>query len=417
MKKIFTLFIALIFASTVHAFSEITKLDPPELIYPKNGDYLARTNWGFPKCKITNQIKYVICNMLDSNMELIYRDSISLYSGFRDTILFRSLRDSRCGIYSWYVVGVNEYGDSAISETWKFSQGIGRHHFDMESIYPPNDAANLPLKIKFKYDITLYNDSIYNKTSFSLFLKNDSTSIIKFYNLTNLNEFELNGQLEPSTKYQWYILGTDPGFECSNVTTEVRAFTTMVTPVKPNLKSPINDEMNVSFNPRFIWEPVSEAKSYELNCVISPDTVLNYPGLSNTFFDIPYIMKPQSGCFWKVRAYNDAGPGLWSDSWYFLTMDINAIPEVAQKPSQLLDNIPNPFSGTTKFRFTLPVSGFIKLTVSNGYGEVIALVTKGFYDSGFHEIEWAAPNLTSGVYYYTLSATGLVQTKKMVVIK
>jgi hypothetical protein len=416
MKKIFTLFIVIILACAVQAFSEITKLDPPELISPRNGEYIPRSATVPFYCKVNKQIKYALWYMYNPAMFNMYRDSIYCSQNNYDTIQFRSICFNRCGIWTWFVKAIGENGDTAISETWQIFVSIARSHYDLKLIYPPNDTTNQPVNIKFRYYIDLYNDSVYKNTAFQLVIRHDSTGITKWYNINDINEFENTELLKPLSKYHWSIIALDSGYDCPN-TSEIRSFTTMAAPGKPNLISPINDEMNVSYNPRVVWEPVPEAKSYELNCLISPDTIIYYQDITDNFFDIPYTLKPLDGCYWRVRAYNDGGPGTWSEYWYFVIIDINAVPEITKKLPQLFDNIPNPLSVVTKFRFTLPESGFIKLSVSNAYGEEIAMVTSGFYDSGFQEIEWTAPNLPSGVYYYTLSATGFMETKKMVVIR
>lgn len=84
---------------------------------------------------------------------------------------------------------------------------------------------------------------------------------------------------------------------------------------------------------------------------------------------------------------------------------------------ELNQNLPNPFNPVTVIRFALPVAGEVSLKVYDALGEEITTLVNGVLESGWHEAVFDAKSLPSGIYYYTLTSNGTVETKKMVLLK
>jgi hypothetical protein len=84
---------------------------------------------------------------------------------------------------------------------------------------------------------------------------------------------------------------------------------------------------------------------------------------------------------------------------------------------KLEQNFPNPFNPSTKIRFSLPESSFAKLTVYDVSGKVIDNAFNGKLNAGVYEYQLNASNLSTGIYFYTLSAGSNVITKKMILTK
>ncbi len=82
----------------------------------------------------------------------------------------------------------------------------------------------------------------------------------------------------------------------------------------------------------------------------------------------------------------------------------------------LSQNYPNPFNPTTNIEFTVE-TGMVNLAVYNLAGQQVATLVNGMVESGTHTVTFDASNLTSGVYFYTLSANGQVATHKMVLVR
>jgi hypothetical protein len=83
----------------------------------------------------------------------------------------------------------------------------------------------------------------------------------------------------------------------------------------------------------------------------------------------------------------------------------------------LYQNYPNPFNPSTTIKFALPEKTNVELTVYNSLGEKVAEVFNGAMDEGYHEIEFRAESLSSGIYFYRLETDKFVNVKKMIVIK
>ena len=86
--------------------------------------------------------------------------------------------------------------------------------------------------------------------------------------------------------------------------------------------------------------------------------------------------------------------------------------------SYLLEqNYPNPFNPTTKIGFGIRDKSNVKITILNAIGEEVAVVLNEVKEAGYHQVEFNAANLPSGVYFYQLRAGSFVETKKMILAK
>jgi len=73
---------------------------------------------------------------------------------------------------------------------------------------------------------------------------------------------------------------------------------------------------------------------------------------------------------------------------------------------RLYQNFPNPFNPTTTIRFELPQDAVVTLKIYNLLGqEVASLISQEEFDSGTNEIEFDASSLSSGVYFYRMTAS------------
>ncbi|MFY0696312.1 MAG: T9SS type A sorting domain-containing protein [Balneola sp.] len=91
-------------------------------------------------------------------------------------------------------------------------------------------------------------------------------------------------------------------------------------------------------------------------------------------------------------------------------------PEIPNAVS-LKQNYPNPFNPTTTIEFELDKSTFTKLTIFDVLGRKVQELVNEARPAGTNTIEFNATNLASGVYLYRLEANGVVQTKRLTLIK
>jgi hypothetical protein len=97
-------------------------------------------------------------------------------------------------------------------------------------------------------------------------------------------------------------------------------------------------------------------------------------------------------------------------------------PDNISKTYSLRQSYPNPFNPSTTIEFALPEAADVKLTIYNALGqEVTTLVSENLKPGEYH-LQWngkdASGNpLSSGVYFYRLTAGSFTQTRKMMLLK
>ena len=83
----------------------------------------------------------------------------------------------------------------------------------------------------------------------------------------------------------------------------------------------------------------------------------------------------------------------------------------------LYQNFPNPFNPYTVFRFAIPKSGDVSLTVYDILGREVNVLLKEYTKAGEYEIRFDGSSLSSGIYFYTLKSGDFRKTNKMLLVK
>jgi hypothetical protein len=83
----------------------------------------------------------------------------------------------------------------------------------------------------------------------------------------------------------------------------------------------------------------------------------------------------------------------------------------------LMQNYPNPFNPTTRIRFGLPQASDVLIEVYNVLGQKVATLLNARKPAGYHEVEFDASQLGSGLYIYRIKAGNFQQVKKMMLMK
>lgn len=101
-----------------------------------------------------------------------------------------------------------------------------------------------------------------------------------------------------------------------------------------------------------------------------------------------------------------------------LLTDVNENPLQALQEFKLFQNYPNPFNPSTKISWQSPISGWQTIKLYDITGKEIDTIVDGYFDSGSHSKTYIVNSkLSSGVYFYKLTAGNFSETKKMVIIK
>lgn len=80
-------------------------------------------------------------------------------------------------------------------------------------------------------------------------------------------------------------------------------------------------------------------------------------------------------------------------------------------------NYPNPYNPTTLINFDVPKASHVTLSVFNVLGQEVATLVDMDMEAGSHQVEFDGSGISSGVYFYRITADNFAQTRKMVLVK
>ena len=96
-----------------------------------------------------------------------------------------------------------------------------------------------------------------------------------------------------------------------------------------------------------------------------------------------------------------------------ITQTSSNIPEIYS----LSQNYPNPFNPVTHLEFAIPEFGFVSLIVYDLLGRKVAELVKSDLAPGIYTYNFDASGLSSGIYFYKLSAENFSEVKRMNLVK
>ena len=105
-----------------------------------------------------------------------------------------------------------------------------------------------------------------------------------------------------------------------------------------------------------------------------------------------------------------------------LTGSSNSSNRVIPEDYYLEQNYPNPFNPTTTIRYGLPEDGFVTLKIFNTLGQEVTTLIKTDQAAGIRSIVWNSTNsagdlVSSGVYFYRITAGSFTQIKRLLLIR
>ena len=173
------------------------------------------------------------------------------------------------------------------------------------------------------------------------------------------------------------------------------------------------------------WRTATEVNNYgfeiEQRTVNSkPSTVNDWQkvgfiagaGMSNSPKEYSYSdTKPISGrSIYRLKQVDNGGMFKYSQS---VEVEVGSIP----KELSLHQNYPNPFNPITMIRYDLPQQATVKIAVYDMIGREVATLVNETKEAGSYEVNFAASQLASGVYFYKLSAGSYTSMKKLMLMK
>jgi hypothetical protein len=78
---------------------------------------------------------------------------------------------------------------------------------------------------------------------------------------------------------------------------------------------------------------------------------------------------------------------------------------------------PNPFNAQTRLNFSIAEPGNVQLEIFDMLGQRIAIPLEGYFRAGSYSCDWNAFELPSGLYFVTLHAGNIIETRKVTLLK
>ncbi|GAG09460.1 unnamed protein product, partial [marine sediment metagenome] len=102
------------------------------------------------------------------------------------------------------------------------------------------------------------------------------------------------------------------------------------------------------------------------------------------------------------------------DAWFLEGWDrLGGLPPVAE----VVGNHPNPFNAVTVIKYQLPAVGYVKLEVYNTLGQRVVTLVNSKQQAGYRSVIWDGSKVSSGLYFYRLTAGDYTETRRMMLVK
>jgi photosystem II stability/assembly factor-like uncharacterized protein len=98
-------------------------------------------------------------------------------------------------------------------------------------------------------------------------------------------------------------------------------------------------------------------------------------------------------------------------------LGINTVSTNIPKIFTIYQNYPNPFNPSTKIRFDIPKTSFVKMVIYDVLGKEVATLVNVELKLGTYEVEWDGLCYPSGVYFYKIQTDDFYGTKSMILVK
>ncbi len=113
----------------------------------------------------------------------------------------------------------------------------------------------------------------------------------------------------------------------------------------------------------------------------------------------------------------------WYGNWIVVyreggvILDVERQADVMPTSFKLYQNYPNPFNPTTTIEFDIPERTNVKLIICDILGREVEKLVDSELEPGRYKFNFNSKDLPSGVYFYSLKTSKMVQTRKMLLIK
>ncbi len=136
-------------------------------------------------------------------------------------------------------------------------------------------------------------------------------------------------------------------------------------------------------------------------------------GTTNTSHDYSYTDSPNGPgkYFYRLKQIDRDGKFIFSDQ-------IESEVGLTAQDYSLSQNYPNPFNPTTNISFAVKERQFVSLKVYNLVGQEVATLVNGVVEpNSLQTVEFNGKDLSSGIYFYTLTSKDRHEVRKLMLMK
>ena len=203
-------------------------------------------------------------------------------------------------------------------------------------------------------------------------------------------------------------------------------FLTSLPPDAPVLCSPADKVIHSPDSITMIWNSQIHTEAY----LMDVSTVDDYSELfvSETVTDTAFTLtglEENSTYYWRVRPYNVAGVGLFSEDWSFTTSSPSAVDrKISSIPKRhaLLPAYPNPFNPMITITYQLSEKADVSLVIHNSMGQSVRELVSDLRQAGEYEVTWDGRDnrgaaMASGLYICHFRTGNRVFTQKLLLMR
>jgi hypothetical protein len=368
-------------------FSTITSFGAPPLAIPVNG--------------AANQPVSVNLNWIGVTGAVSYTLQVSTVPGFTNTVFSQggisgttqNVKLANAVTYYWQANAFNGTVTTAWSGVWSFSTTVAVPALSM----PTNGALAQPAAL------TLAWGTVAGATSYGVMVSANSGFTTTLFGQTGLTSptVAVSG-LSNAQVYYWSVNAANAGG--AGAWSTAWSFTTvMAVAGVPQLVSPASGNAGLTIPVGLSWQSAVGATTYELEVGTSGNfgagsTVFDQTGITGTADSLSGLLAAHT-YYWQVRAINNAGPGMWSQVWNFITYGSGIL-------KNAVAGLKTEFSvkGET-IAYSLHTPGVVEMTFSDLLGRT-AFTMKRSLSAGHYALSLRECSLAEGRYIVRFKTAG-----------
>lgn len=165
-----------------------------------------------------------------------------------------------------------------------------------------------------------------------------------------------------------------------------------------------------------LYDTVIYTSTTDITSGFAGRTIVNQTNDGSTIISPDVAGFRSGGGFGGGVTFAGFSSSVWYDGSNITPTGINPNNGIVEQYT-LSQNYPNPFNPVTNIKFSLPVKGFASLVVYDALGREVATLINSELNAGSYTVDFNASSLSSGVYFYKLTANNFSDVKKMLLVK